>query len=236
MSNHGVMRLTREHVKLCHRDVADAGPVASAEHLRDEDYAPAAKALVATRGGGPVWLFAYGSLIWKPEIPHEDMMRATAKGWHRAFSMQIRRYRATADMPGYMMCLDRGGDCDGVVLRLPEADIAGNIEKLLRRELSRRGGLEAVRWIDVVTAEGPLKALAFYAAPVMLDYYLPGRPLADIAYGLARACGHWGSGAEYLFNTVVHLEQLGIHDEGLWALQEKVAEEIERLYGLPTGG
>lgn len=236
MSNHGVMRLTQEHVRLCHRDVADAGPVASAEHLRDEDYAPAASAILAGRGEGPVWLFAYGSLIWKPEVPHNDMKRAVARGWHRAFSMQIRRYRATADTPGYMMCLDRGGSCEGVVLRLPEEDIAGGVEKLLRRELSRRGGLEAVRWIDVDTADGPLKALAFYAAPVQLDYYVPGRPLDEIASGLARACGHWGSGAEYLFNTVLHLEQLGIHDEGLWALQEKVAAEIELLYGLPSRG
>ena len=54
-----------------------------------------------------------------------------------------------------------------------------------------------------------------------------------MAHGLARACGHWGSGAEYLYNTVSHLEGLGIHDEGLWHLQEKVAAEIEALYGKP---
>ncbi|MBL8790016.1 MAG: gamma-glutamylcyclotransferase [Rhizobiales bacterium] len=234
MSGDRVMRLTWEHVKLCHREVADAGPAASVEYLADGDYRPAAEALLAGRNGKPVWLFAYGSLIWKPEVPHEDMKRATARGWHRAFSMQIRRYRATEDQPGYMMCLDRGGCCDGVVLRLPSHGLADVMEKLLRRELSRRHALEGVRWIDVETEEGPLQALAFYAAPALLDYYSPGRSLDEVARGLARACGHWGSGAEYVFNTVVHLEQLGIHDEGLWALQEKLAREIETLYGFAT--
>jgi cation transport protein ChaC len=236
MNGTGSMRLTPAHVALCHREVADTGPVVSAEHLVDADYQPATLAILDHRETGPVWLFAYGSLIWKPEVPHEEMQRATAHGWHRAFSMQIRRYRGTAEQPGYMMCLDPGGSCDGVVLRLPEDNVAGHLEKLLRRELSRRGGLEAVRWIDVETEQGAKKALAFYAGPRLLDYYQAGRPLADIAHGLARACGHWGSGAEYLYNTVKHLEALGIHDEGLWRLQELVAVEIETLYGMPVRG
>lgn len=235
MNSGPAMRLTPEHVRLCHRDVVDAGPVASAEHLTDADYQPAALNLLSGRNG-PVWLFAYGSLIWKPEVPHEEMRRAVAKGWHRAFSMQIRRYRATAEQPGYMMCLDPGGNCEGVVLRLPEDGIADLLERLLRRELSRKGGLEAVRWIDVETETGAVKALAFYAGPRLLDYYQPGRPPEEIAHGLARACGHWGSGADYLYNTVTHLEQLGIHDAGLWELQARVADEIERLYGLPAKG
>ena len=55
-----------------------------------------------------------------------------------------------------------------------------------------------------------------------------GRPVSawcdDI---LARACGHWGSGAEYLMHTVAHLEDLGIHDRYLWKLQELVAQRIK---------
>jgi glutathione-specific gamma-glutamylcyclotransferase len=49
--------------------------------------------------------------------------------------------------------------------------------------------------------------------------------VADV---LALACGHWGSGAEYLFNTVSHLEAKGIHDSSLWRLQRRVAELMER--------
>lgn len=225
------MRLTPELVALTRREVADTGPPPGIVAATDEDFREALDRILATRGPGPVWLFAFGSLIWKPEVPHEDLKRATAKGWHRAFSMKVFRYRASLDQPGYMMCLDPGGSCEGVVLRLPEADIAGQIDKLLRREVSRRAGLEAARWIDVEVEGRSQRALAFYAGPNMLDSYVEDRPLSEVAYGLARACGHWGSGAEYLYNTVSHLEKLGIHDEGLWALQKLVAAEIETLYG-----
>jgi glutathione-specific gamma-glutamylcyclotransferase len=225
------MRLTPELVALCHREVADAGPPPGIVAAADDDFREALKRLLETRSTGPVWLFAYGSLIWKPEVPHVELRRAMAKDWHRAFSMKVFRYRASMEQPGYMMCLDPGGQCEGVVLRLDEEGIATQLDKLLRREISRRAGLEAVRWIDVDVAGEAMQALAFYAGPAMLDSYVAGRPLAEVAQGLARACGHWGSGAEYLYNTVSHLEQLGIHDEGLWALQELVAAEIEGLYG-----
>jgi glutathione-specific gamma-glutamylcyclotransferase len=227
-----LMSLTPEMVKLCHRDVVDPGPSPDTKYLRDEDFRPAAEHLVSLKMPGPFWLFAYGSLIWKPEIPSTETKRATAHGWHRAFSMKIERYRGTKEQPGYMMCLDRNGSCEGVVLRLPDEDLGGQVEKLLRREISRKGGLDAARWIDVETVDGTSQALAFYAAPDTLEYYQSNRAIAEIAHGLARACGHWGSGADYLYNTVSHLEQLGIHDEGLWQLQELVAAEIKTLYGI----
>jgi glutathione-specific gamma-glutamylcyclotransferase len=66
--------------------------------------------------------------------------------------------------------------------------------------------------------------------------FYPGRLLPeDVAQVLARACGHWGSGAEYLHNTVAHLEEHGIRDRNLWRLQRLVAECIEAsggAYGL----
>ena len=53
--------------------------------------------------------------------------------------------------------------------------------------------------------------------------------LPVVAARLARACGHAGSGADYLYQTVAHLEALGIRDRNLWRLQELVADEIARL-------
>lgn len=226
------MSLTPTLVALCHRVVDDVGPSTTARHLRDEEFRPAAEVLLARKGDGPFWLFAYGSLIWKPEIPHTHSRHATARGWHRAFSMRIERHRATREQPGYMMCLDPGGSCEGVVLRMPEEDQLGQLERLLRREVSRQGGLEAARWIEVETAEGRVTALVFYAGPSTLEYYQENRPLVEVAQGLARACGHWGSGADYLYNTVHHLKELGIHDAGLWELQELVAAEIRTLYAV----
>ncbi len=226
------LSLTPELVKLCHREVADGGPIPGAVPMRDEDYRPAAEELAAQLQGRQLWLFAYGSLLWKPEVPHSDMKRAVLRGWHRAFSMRIMRFRATQEQPGFMMCLDRGGACEGAVLAITGDDPAAAIEKLLRRELSRKVALTAVRWLEAETEDGPVTALTFYAGPDQLDSYITDRPLGEIANGLARACGHWGSGADYLYNTVSHLEQLGIHDEGLWRLQELVAQEIRALHGV----
>jgi glutathione-specific gamma-glutamylcyclotransferase len=221
------MRLTAELAARCHRVVADLGAEPKYDYFSDDDYVKATAEILAGRPDGPLWLFAYGSLIWKAEFPTVETRRAVARGWRRAFSMRVERFRGTPEQPGYMMCLDRGGACEGLALRLSDEDLSSQISILLNREVGSHEALESVRWIDVQTGGGPLRALVFYARPHLLDFYQENRPLADVAHGLARACGHWGSGAEYLFNTVSHLEKLGLHDANLWSLQELVALEIE---------
>ena len=222
------MRLTIELVARCHRAVEDPGPEPKYDYFSDEDYAAANAAILAARPEGPLWLFAYGSLIWKPEFPIVETRKAIANGWQRAFSLKVEQFRGTSEQPGYMMCLDRGGTCEGLALRLFDDDLPAQIHALLFREIGSHKALEGVRWIDVQTADGYIRALAFYAQPLLLDNYAENRPLAEVAYALARACGHWGSGAEYLFNTVSRLEAQGIHDPNLWQLQELVAQEIEK--------
>jgi cation transport protein ChaC len=225
------MRLTRELAALCHRDVPERPIPDAYDYYNQASYERAVDGILAQRPHGPFWIFAYGSLMWKPEVETSQARRGMAHGWHRAFSLHINNYRATPEQLGYMMCLDRGGNCDGLLLRVDEAELRNSLGALLFRELGSDEALEGVRWIEVGGEDGPQTALTFYAAPVQLDYYRADRPLPEIAHALARACGHWGSGADYLHNTVSHLEQLGIHDEGLWQLQELVAQEIEALYG-----
>ena len=80
-------------------------------------------------------------------------------------------------------------------------------------------------WADVRTAEGPVRAIAFIVNRTHERY--AGR-LSDeaVADALARACGHVGSCAEYLLQTVTHLEELGIRDQRLWRLQAMVAARL----------
>ncbi|MFN4156618.1 MAG: hypothetical protein ACK4HF_18395 [Paracoccaceae bacterium] len=52
---------------------------------------------------------------------------------------------------------------------------------------------------------------------------------------MARAGGHVGSGAEYLFRTVEALQAVGIHDPHLWQLQHLVANEIGTIHFGRTG-
>jgi cation transport protein ChaC len=70
-----------------------------------------------------------------------------------------------------------------------------------------------------------VRALVFWAGPKG-DGIASKLPLERVAWVLARACGHVGSCASYLYNTVAKLEEFGIHDRNLWRLQELVAEEI----------
>jgi cation transport protein ChaC len=89
-----------------------------------------------------------------------------------------------------------------------------------------------VRWITVNAQGARRQALSFWVGPAALDgkkRHSPDR----VAHVLARACGHMGSGAEYLFHTVRELERHGIQDRGLWRLQQLVAVEILQLH--PTG-
>ena len=224
------MKLTADLVSLCHRDVPDPGDVADEyDYFTEQDYSAAVEQLLARKPPGPLWVFAYGSLMWKPEFHPVEARRVVAQGWQRAFSLQLKRFRASPDQHGYMMCLDRGGYCEGMAIRLPDQHVPSQLLKLLVREIGSHEALEGARWIDVHDAERQFKALTFYAAPAQLDFYKADRPMEEIAHALARACGHWGSGAEYLRNTVSHLEDLGIHDPYLWELQEMVADEILQL-------
>ena len=221
------LSLTQAHVDRVHRQMADPGPLPGTSLHDDADYATWVARILATRPQGePVLLFAFGSLIWKPEVPVTAEALAVARGWHRAFCLRITRFRGSAEVPGLMMALDRGGQCSGVVFTLPEADLAGQLDRLFRREFTAKPINNMPKWIKVAVAGKPLHALAFVMNRASPAY--AGRLKADeVAATLARSCGHWGSGAEYLLNTVLHLEARGIQDRALWQLQKLVAGRIE---------
>ncbi len=224
------MRLTRELVARMAPRVEDPGPAPGLTYATEADHEAAARTLLADRpANGEVWVFAYGSLIWKPAGDFIEQHVAVAPGWHRAFCLGWdRRFRGTSEWPGLMLALDRGGTCTGVVQRLPPAAVEENLRKLLRREMVTRPSPFPPRWVSVRTAAGPLRAITF-AMDRNSDAYVGGLPLEETADILALAVGHWGTMAEYLHNTVSRLDELGIHDRLLWRLQELVAERIEAV-------
>ena len=222
------MALTEELVARVERKEPDCGPTPGHQYLDEADYDRLTGDLIAECGDNPFWIFAYGSLIWKPECAFTERRRATAHGWHRAFCMKLTRWRGTPDCPGLMMALDRGGACHGVLCRLPDEDRFAQLGKLLRREMDQERDLGTLRWISAKADIGKVRALTFYAGP-RASYYTGKLPAAEVARVLARAAGHWGSCASYLFQTILKLEEFGIHDSHLWHLQELVAEEILKL-------
>jgi cation transport protein ChaC len=223
------MALTADLVARCHRNEPDLGLAPELTHIEEADFPALADALLQRKPPGPFWLFAYGSLIWKPAFDAIEQRRATARGWHRAFTMRLTRWRGTPEQPGLMMVLEPGGACTGVAYRLPDDDMQGQMIQLLKRETSSREGVAAIRWINVETAAGRIPALSFWTG-IKDPFRVEKQDHARVAAILARACGHVGSGAEYLFNTVSKLEEHGIRDRNLWQLQALVADEILRLH------
>lgn len=222
------MTLTPEMVACCERFVPDPGPRQDIVYYTARDFEVEATRLVAEAGDGPFWIFAYGSLIWNPGFEVVECRRAVAHGWHRRFSMKMTRWRGTPEQPGLMLALEHGGSCEGLLLRVPDHAKVAELAKALERETDGADDLIYVRWLNVRTSAGLCRALTFWAHP--RGFHLDEHPtLEEAAHMLARACGHFGSGADYLYKTVSKLAELGIYDRNLWRLQEMVAREIEGL-------
>ncbi|WP_303981803.1 gamma-glutamylcyclotransferase [Dongia mobilis] len=219
------MSLTAEMVALCERLVPDPGPRPDLTYLDEAGYLALAREYVQQNGSGPLWVFAYGSLIWNPGFTSVEHQHGIAHGWHRQFSMKLTRWRGTPEQPGLMLALERGGSCDGILFRLPEASTVEELARALQRETDGHEDIAYVRWINVRSGAEIRRALVFWAHPK--GFHLPEPPTLDLAaHMLARACGHMGSGAAYLYNTVAKLAEHGIYDRNLWRLQQMVAAEI----------
>lgn len=226
-----VMSLTEDLAARVARDVPDTGYPAydGMTKLADDDYPVEARRLLAENPGAPLWVFGYGSLIWKPAFDYVEARRVVAHGWRRMYILDLDYWRATPDQPGLMLALEPKGSCVGVAYRMPDDNIEARMIQFVRREAAYREDLASIRWITVRSATETFRALVSWAAsrgdPSFI--YLP---LAEQAKRLARAVGHLGSCAEYLRNTVMHLEELGIRDRYMWQMQHLVAEEIKALH------
>lgn len=222
----GRRSLTAELVAHVERFEPDPGPEpGTLEHTPAEFEAMAAD-LLRQYTPRDLWVFAYGSLIWNPEFEFDERRSATAYGWHRSFCLTLTRWRGTRELPALMLALDRGGSCQGVAFRLPAQDHFKQIALLLAREIDANPPTNVARWITVKTESGPLRALAFVATRDGKAY--AGKlPMDQVAQVLARAAGHWGSAAQYLFRTVTMLREQGIRDRNMSRIESLVAQEIE---------
>jgi len=221
-----VLRLTRAMVDKLPATIPDPGQIADIAELQSE--AATAQRLadaLAARPDGPIWVFAYGSLIWNPGMPVAARRNARIEGWHRAFCLgPDTRYRGNPDNPAVMLSLDRGGHFDGVALCLPEEDLHANLLTLFNREPPL-----PPKWLDVQTDDGVKTALVFVAPEVGTFGHVGAPSLAEVAKQIAPAVGIFGNMPDYVLNTVEQLEAAGLHDETVWELQALLAAELEKL-------
>jgi glutathione-specific gamma-glutamylcyclotransferase len=162
-----------------------------------------------------LWVFGYGSLMWRPDFPYVEAQRARLNGYHRCFCISSTHHRGTATRPGLVLGLDRGGICDGMALRVAP-DKAAEVRAYLRRR-EQINGVYCERHIPVQLTEAPRRdvtALTFIVERCHPSYARPA-PLSKQAHQIRGAQGLSGANLDYLINTVRHLQSLGIRERNL---------------------
>src|ERR1044071_272525 len=116
----------------------------------------------------PVWLFAYGSLMWNPEMPFAERRPALLRGYHRSFCLYSRDYRGTPERPGLVLGLDRGGSCHGIAYRLPPGPVAKSLDLIWAREMT--GRVYEMRPVALRIAAGKVRGHACVVRRQSPDY------------------------------------------------------------------
>jgi cation transport protein ChaC len=167
-----------------------------------------------------LWIFAYGSLMWRPGFAYAQAERARLTGYRRAFCIYSVHHRGTPERLGLVLGLDRGGVCEGVAYRIAAADAAAVKAYLRARELVNGVYREAVVPVELEHRPGVVTALAYIVERAHPTYAgrLPARLQARLIRG---ARGISGANLDYLVSTVRHLREIGIRER-----------ELERLVAL----
>lgn len=161
-----------------------------------------------------MFVFAYGSLIWRPGFPYLAAQPALLRGYHRRFCLWSRHYRGTPEAPGLVLGLDRGGSCQGVAFEVAPEARAAVLEYLDARENPQGEHVYHRREVALRLTDGQAVRGITYVADRSHPAY--ARPCHETA-ARAIAAGHGkaGSNRDYLLNTVLRLREFGLRDLGL---------------------
>jgi len=169
-----------------------------------------------------LWVFGYGSLIWNPGFEVEERVIASLPGYHRSFCMRSVHHRGTEENPGLVLALDEAHQarCHGVALSAPAHRRDEVLAYLRARELVSSAYVEKTLTVELTDGR-TVEAVTYVVDPDHVQY-CGGLDLEEQAQIIARAVGGRGPNTEYLFNTTVHLTELGIRDQELDWLTRRV--------------
>lgn len=171
-------------------------------------------------GNSGIWVFGYGSLMWRPDFPYMEACPALLYGYRRALCIYSVFYRGTPECPGLVLGLDRGGSCRGRVFRVADADADHVIAKLDERELIN--DVYTRKTLKTRLDDGRTVAAQAYVARPEHKQYAGGLSPERTVQIICQGHGKEGSSLDYLKNTVQHLDQMGIKDGPLHVLLETV--------------
>ena len=181
---------------------------------------------------GDLWVFGYGSLMWRPGFDYLERRLARLDDFKRCFSLASWHYRGTRERPGLVLGLDwaPGDGCVGVALRVCPSQGPAR-PRLPRRARARllclfRDALPGHAALRRTGPRGETREALCYVVDRTHEQYAGGLTLEQQSERILAAAGSSGPNAEYLMNTLAKLEELGIPDPELARLGELVRARL----------
>lgn len=161
-----------------------------------------------------LWVFGYGSLMWRPGFDHVEARPATLNGYRRCFCIYSVHHRGSDERPGLVLGLDRGGSCRGMAFRVPARAARQTLIYLRAREQVKGVYREASVALEIHGLPGQVTGLAFIAERAHPSY--AGRlPISTQARLIRAARGLSGANLDYFASTLEHLTVLGFREREL---------------------
>jgi glutathione-specific gamma-glutamylcyclotransferase len=171
-----------------------------------------------------VWIFGYGSLIFRPEFGYSERRVARLRGFERRFWQSSPDHRGTPEVPGRVVTLVENPSASvlGVAYLVRAAQAAQTLAELDERE---RAGYERIEvCLDFVEAPfGRAPALVYQARAGNPGFvaHATNEQIAEIAR-VAR--GPSGDNASYVRRLAQSLRELGEDDPHVAAIERLLAE------------
>jgi glutathione-specific gamma-glutamylcyclotransferase len=170
-----------------------------------------------------LWVFAYGSLMWRPDFPFVERIEARLVGAHRALCVYSFVHRGTPERPGLVLGLDRGGTCRGIAYRVAAAARADTIAYLRAREQVTSVYRECMRPIRLKREPQPRVPALCYMVDRGHAQYAGRLSLEQQLHHVRQGHGQSGANRDYVIATVAALEQLGYRETDLHLLANRIA-------------
>jgi glutathione-specific gamma-glutamylcyclotransferase len=217
--------LTREELSSERIDQIVADARAAGYHFflsSKEREASLKEALAGYRPGEEVWVFAYGSLMWNPAFEFADRQPCKVDGWRRSFCFWTPLGRGTPELPGLMLALEGGGQCEGIAYRLAPDQVLSELGILWNREML--SGVYKAKWVRTTLRDGRVVTAVTFVVDTAHCQYCGDLPIERAAHHIAFAEGRRGACRDYLANTAAHARALGIHDPYIEELVTRVGD------------
>jgi glutathione-specific gamma-glutamylcyclotransferase len=169
-----------------------------------------------------LWVFGYGSLIWRPGFDHAERVPARLIGAHRALCVFSHVHRGTPERPGLVLGLDLGGACRGVAYRVTARQRPETIAYLRAREQVTSVYRETLRAVTLLAEPQRRVPALVYMIDRGHHQYAGRLDLATQLHLVRQGHGQSGPNREYVLSTVHALEALGLYDRDLHLLAEKL--------------